>query len=115
MKPFRLKRDNFRRKRGGQAQLLRISCARCNAEILVYQKDGIGHLHRVYLDRIVLPVDLCSLHRASHVRRANDLKPLACRECGNVIGVPMEHEPGRLAYRLLAGTFHKARMHCRAR
>lgn len=52
----KLKKDSFRRVRGGHSRVLLISCQKCGAKISRYQKDGPGTLRRMYLDRIIDPV-----------------------------------------------------------
>ncbi len=99
-----LKRDKYFRDRGGVCRILRIVCAKCNREIMLYQKDGRGHLHRLYLNRILAPETLACLQ--DNIRSANELERLIC-ECGNIIGVPMQHWEGRIAFRLIEGTFKK--------
>ena|SRR3989344_8628597 len=51
-----LKNDKYKKTRGGYSRLLQISCQKCNSLICAYQKDGPGHLRRMYIDRIVNPL-----------------------------------------------------------
>ncbi|KKS56835.1 MAG: hypothetical protein UV23_C0035G0007, partial [Candidatus Nomurabacteria bacterium GW2011_GWF1_42_40] len=53
MKVFTLKRDKFRKARGGYARILEIRCEKCGHFLALYQKDGPGPLKRMYVDRIL--------------------------------------------------------------
>jgi len=107
---FKMKSDRFRKVRGGTAKLLSVCCSKCGSHLLVYQKDGVGKLKRCYLDRIHAPPDLESLQRNPNVRVPRDLPPLACRQCGTLVGTPMIHHSGRLAFRLWPGAIEKKRL-----
>jgi len=50
-----LKSDRYKKARSGPSRILRISCRKCGAPICLYQKDGVGNLRRMYLDRIASP------------------------------------------------------------
>ncbi len=100
----RVRKDKYLRDRGNVFKILQISCARCNKEIMLYQKDGRGMLHRLYLNRILAPENLACLQDT--VESANELERLIC-ECGNIIGIPMYHWEGRVAFRLINSTFKK--------
>ena len=99
-----IKKDKYFRNRGNVFKILRLSCEKCGKEILLYQKDGRGILHRLYLNRILAPKHLACLQDS--VESANELERLIC-ECGNIIGIPMQHWEGRTAFRLINGTFKK--------
>jgi hypothetical protein len=92
---IKLKKDQYRKTRGGKSRLLDISCESCGAHLFFYQKDGPGILKRVYVDRII---DLKNLSKEN----------LTCPECKDVLGVyyiyPKEKRP---AYRLFAGEVTK--------
>ena len=105
-----LKNDRYRKARGGKAFVVSISCSNCQAEILVYQKDGDGQLKRCYLNRILSPKSLEKLQHDTSIRRPRDLDDLCCPTCGVVIGSPIEHHDGRLAFRLRQGFFQKRRL-----
>jgi hypothetical protein len=90
--------DKFRKLKGGLARPLRISCTGCGAYVLTYQKDGIGRLLRLYFDRILV----------SAAQQQN--RPLLCPACGRTIGLPGLHHSGRMAYRLVPGSFLKKHM-----
>lgn len=90
-----LKQDKYRHRRGGLSRLLEISCVHCNQILCLYQKDGIGHLKRLYLDRISSPTFSLSGN-------------MVCPQCQTVIGTPMIYSPeGRPAIHLRPGFFKK--------
>lgn len=92
----KLKKDQFRRTRGGYSRWLVLSCEKCKTRIMVYQKDGSGILKRLYLDRIFAP--------KFRVGKGE----LICRQCRNILGVPiMYKKESRPAYRLFAGAIEK--------
>ncbi len=95
MKKSRLKNDQYRRKRGGNSRLLRISCEKCGSAICFYQKDGPGNLRRMYIDRISDPsVSLTG-------------KSLACSK-GHVLGVKIIYEKEkRPAFRMFVDAVAK--------
>lgn len=93
----RFKKDKYFRERGGTAKIIRVACAKCNANLLTYQKDGPGWLKRCYLNRIVEPSVLAD---------EGAIKNLVC-VCGVLIGTPMRHKDGRLAYHLIRGVFKR--------
>ena len=108
MKHFRLKKDRFLKMKGGTSKVLAVACERCGSCILTYQKDGIGGLKRCYLDRILAPPVLAALHSEPLITNTKSMPRLTCSGCGAVIGVPMRHHTGRLAFHLLPGAFRKS-------
>jgi hypothetical protein len=100
-----IKKDSYFRSRGSVCQKWRMSCVKCEADILVYQKDGRGPLKRAYLNRIMAPENLASLQDANLAE--TDLQALKCTSCGSLIGLPMLHWEGRLAFRLVVGSWRK--------
>lgn len=89
----KLKSDKYSRSRGGNSKLIKIICSSCNKELLNYQKDGIGNLRRLYVDRI---------------HENFNSKDLRCKNCKNLIGVLIVYKKeNRPAYRLVSGTFIK--------
>ncbi|MFA6527211.1 MAG: hypothetical protein WCT20_02190 [Candidatus Babeliales bacterium] len=102
---LKLKKDSYRRARGGSAAIYEITCAKCNAVTMYYQKDGAGKLLRCYLDRIMYPE---SLERLAEIRTKKDMPNLVCSACTQLIGIPMvytkDHE-NRLAFRMIYGCF----------
>lgn len=85
------------------SRILNLICRVCSSRVLSYQKSGSGKLIRIYLDRVVEPVELARLKSAGGKK---DLPPLNCNGCGTSLGMPMV-ESGRLAYRILPGALGK--------
>lgn len=103
----KLKNDQYRRIRGGSAVLLDIYCASCGYRIMRYQKDGNGDLLRCYLNRIFEPYELEKLQDDPDIQGPRNMSNLVCQSCHHLIGVPMRHSDGRLAFRLSRGSFAK--------
>ena len=97
-------KDKHLRKRGGTAKLINVSCMKCGKLLFVYQKDGPGWLKRGYLNRILSPEKYSSLHKNRNITKPSDLSNLICG-CGKVIGSPIQHKDGRLAFHLIRGNF----------
>lgn len=104
---IKLKMDRHRRARGGKARLLDLFCQRCGAWLLTYQKDGTGRLLRCYLDRIAAPPELADLRRHAGAGDPHGPPALRCRQCTSLIGTPMRHHSGRIAFRLCIGSVEK--------
>jgi hypothetical protein len=102
-----MKKDKFRRIRGGSARILNIHCATCSAWVMKYQKDGPGALMRAYLNRIFAPAELEKLQRDPTIKQPADMPNLVCSGCKTLIGTPMRHHDGRLAFRLIKGKYTK--------
>lgn len=102
---MKLKNDRFRKVRGGKAKVMDISCAKCGFMVFMYQKDGDGSLHRAYLNRIIAPAKLEDLN--NRFQSIKEIQNLTCETCNNLIGVPMKHSDGRLAYRLIKANYTK--------
>jgi hypothetical protein len=100
-----IKKDSYYRSRNSVYRKWRLICVGCQATILDYQKDGRGQLKRVYLNRILAPESLACLQDTHFV--ATDLQALKCASCGELIGLPMLHWEGRIAFRLLPGRWGK--------
>lgn len=95
-KVVKLKNDKFRKSRGGHSRWLLLSCEKCKEPLMVYQKDGLGILKRLYFDRITIP------------KFSKNQKNLICKKCKTLIGVPMVYEKeNRIAYRLFSGAIEK--------
>jgi hypothetical protein len=93
---YKLKRDKYRKARGGVSIIYLIKCAACGNNILVYQKDGSGILKRLYLDRIF-----------KWQQKNNNF----CQKCGVVFGNEYIYEKeNRPAIRLYAGAIKKQRV-----
>lgn len=84
-----------------------VYCAGCGAWILQYQKDGHGQLLRIYLNRISAPQALAKLQSDPKIKEPKDMPNLLCSKCLTVIGSPMRHDDGRLAFRLMKGKYSK--------
>ena len=102
-----MKQDKYRRARGGMAKMLDISCATCGAWLMKYQKDGVGNLLRSYLNRIFAPPELKRLQDDPKIQEPKDMPNLVCGSCNTIIGLPMRYDDGRLAFRLIKGTYSK--------
>ncbi len=109
---IKLKNDEYRRKRGGTAELLDIYCSSCNYYVMLYQKDGPGRLQRCYLNRIFSPPDLAQLQNMNFSSQS-DISNLVCNQCDSLIGIPMTYIDDRLAFRLVHGSFIKKRSNVR--
>lgn len=107
---FTLKNDKYRRARGGKAFIVSLSCVACGAEVLLYQKDGDGQLKRCYLNRVLAPPQLENLQRKQDIKTPQDMPHLECPKCKVVIGSPMRHHDGRLAFKLRRGHVSKKRI-----
>lgn len=89
-----LKKDKYRRARGGHSRLLDLSCSKCGTHVAYYQKDGPGILKRMYVDRII----------DSKVSQKN----LECPKCKELLGVSMIYKKeNRPAIRLFEGSVSK--------
>ncbi len=105
---FKIKKDNYRRVRGGTTKVVELACSNCGFRVMVYQKDGVGRLRRTYLDRILFPANLANLAIDPKIRNVKDMTPLKCDACGALLGVPMIYKPEhRLAFRLKWGALVK--------
>lgn len=92
----KIKNDMYRKKRGGTSKLIAVKCVFCENNLLMYQKDGIGKLLRLYVDRIIV----------SNSQEKCAESSLCCPCCGNIVGVRYIYKPEkRLAYRLIPGSF----------
>ncbi len=103
---IKLKKDAYFREREKATRLLDIVCAKCGAKVLLYQKDGRGELHRCYIDRILDPPKYEKLQHIANLRK-DDMPMLTCGKCNALIGYPMLHREGRLAYFLIKSTYLK--------
>lgn len=102
------KNDLYRRRRGGTSVFLDLSCAACGTAVMLYQKDGKGSLQRCYLNRIFRPPELEQLQHLG-TTSPSQLSSLVCSGCGALLGVPMRHADGRLAFRLARGALKKVK------
>lgn len=109
-KSIQLKNDKYRSARGGEAHLLEIYCAKCNNPIIKYQKDGKGGLLRCYLNRIMNPIEMEKLQYYFSPANIKNLPNFTCKNCNNIVGTPMIHLDGRVAFRLRRGAYCKRRI-----
>jgi hypothetical protein len=65
-------------------------------------------LKRCYLNRIFAPESLKNLQYDTNITEPADMPNLIC-ECGEVVGYPMKHSDGRLAFRLERGKYKRKR------
>lgn len=104
MESIILKRDRFRKARGGNARVLEIRCEKCRHFLALYQKDGPGPLKRMYVDRILSPQNLARLLKIP----LKKLPQLVCEHCQRLIGIPYLYEKEkRPAFRLFVGAVTK--------
>jgi len=100
----KLKRDKYRKNRGGNSKFLDIFCESCGTHLFYYQKDGLGILKRLYLDRIIGSKEYSNLEHMA----LKDIPNLACLSCKDILGVPYIYpKEKRLAFRLFAGEVSK--------
>ncbi len=98
------KNDKYRKSRGGYSRILEIHCSQCGKYVLTYQKDGIGALKRLYLDRIIAPETLAELQN----QELKAIPNLRCSLCDSHIGSPYIYEKeSRKAYILNHGSISK--------
>ena len=91
---YSIKRDKYRRVRGGYSRILDVSCEHCGCHLFFYQKDGPGILKRVYIDRMIPSKDVG--------------KQLLCPECSRVVGMhSIFKKENRPCYRLFVGSVIK--------
>jgi len=100
-----IKKDKYFRSRGGISQVWQIRCSKCDEALLLYQKDGRGSLKRLYLNRILAPENLSRLQDSA--LKPQSITALTCNQCRTLIGLPTLHWEGRLAFRLVPGSWGK--------
>lgn len=69
-------RDSYRRTRGGHTVIYKLSCSSCKLPLFAYQKDGIGTILRLYIDRIT----------ENYATIKFESTRVSCPGCGNLIG-----------------------------
>ena len=102
-KAIKLKHDSYLAERGGSAKLIDVICAKCSNKVLLYQKDGVGWLKRCYLKRILGPEEYAKLQNEG--LSVDTMPNLVCGNCKSLIGTPILHKDGRLAFALKRGSF----------
>ena len=78
-----------------------IQCTECKAFIARYK--GSGELDLLFLDTVIKPNVLAELKSSSK----ENLPFLFCHECGRKLGKPTTNKIGRLAYKMVKGSFRK--------
>ena len=78
-----------------------IQCIECKAFIARY--TGSGKLDLLFLDTVIKPTALAELKTSSK----DNLPFLFCHECGRKLGKPTTNKIGRLAYKMVKGSFRK--------
>lgn len=101
-----MKKDKYFRQRGKTAKIINLNCSNCGKLLFIYQKDGPGWLKRCYLNRIIEPEKYANLQKDKNIKKPSDLKNLIC-DCGKVMGSPIIHKDGRLAFHLIRGSFKR--------
>jgi len=100
-------KDKYFRERGGSAKIINVSCAKCKNKLFIYQKDGPGWLKRCYVNRILWPENYIILAKNKNLE-PKELPLLKCSSCQEIIGSPMRHKDGRIAFSLIRGKFIRA-------
>lgn len=103
---MKIKKDKYFRERGGSAKIIKVQCTKCENILFFYQKDGPGWLKRCYLNRIISPENYHNLQFNKNLTEKN-LGNLIC-SCGSVMGSPIKHKDGRLAFHLIRGKFKRS-------
>lgn len=92
MNSIELKKDKYFENRKGYSQIYSIHCAKCDELLTYYQKDGGGHIKRLYLDRINNPI---------YKQDFSIDKKISCHKCGSLIGLGyLYNKEQRPAYKL---------------
>lgn len=104
---IKLIHDRYRMARGSESKLVYVICAKCKGKVLLYQKDGLGWLKRCYLNRIFWPKKYEALQHNKRIKDPEDMPKLLCLSCKLLVGVPVRHKDGRLAFRLIRGSFKR--------
>ena len=81
--------------------MIEIQCIKCKAFIARYK--GSGELDLLFLDTVIKPTILADLKSSNK----KDLPLLTCRDCGCKLGRPATNKIGRLAYKMVKGSFQK--------
>ena len=100
----KLKKDKYKKARGGYSRFLEIKCEKCKNTLALYQKDGPGPLRRMYVDRIFSPEKLANLQNVAIKKIPN----LICLKCKQIIGIPYIYQKEkRPEFRLFEGSVTK--------
>lgn len=93
---IKFKNNKYKKARGGYSRLLDISCEYCGKHLFFYQKDGLGVLKRMYIDRIF---------ESGNIELNINL---ICPGCKRILAVPIIYEKeNRPALRLFVGAVTK--------
>lgn len=96
MNKYKIKKDKYRKARGGYSKILLIICTKCQEELLVYQKDGPGILKRMYDDRILV------------IKNIKKTETLNCGSCKEMVAKAMIYKKeNRPAWKVLRGKLQK--------
>ncbi|MCL4358321.1 MAG: hypothetical protein M1505_01120 [Patescibacteria group bacterium] len=106
---FSFRRDKFFRDRDSYAEWWKISCVQCEQDILLDQKDEHGKLFRCYLNRIFAPTKYAELQN-DKTMTVKKMPRFTCPKCNTLIGVPMFHREGRLAFKLIRENWVKYKL-----
>ncbi len=100
---MKIKKDKFRRNRGGWSRVWEIRCAKCESLLCVYQEDGPGTLKRMYEDRILEWKD-------GYFEGIGYRNHLLCVKCYSEIAfsfIYTNHGENRIAFRMYVGAVKK--------
>lgn len=98
LKDLTLKKDKYSKARGGNSEVLTITCTKCSTVVWLYQKDGPWTLVRCYKDRFLFPENL------------QELKNLICEKCGQLLWSNMIYlKELRPAFRLIRGNYQQGK------
>jgi hypothetical protein len=93
---MKIKRDKYLKARGGTYKIYEILCEGCGKRLYRYQKDGKGHIYRLYIDRII--------GKKEQQDVVADKKLITC-SCGKMIGYKYVYrKETRAAIKLFAGS-----------
>ncbi|MDD2839550.1 MAG: hypothetical protein PHY80_00270 [Rickettsiales bacterium] len=96
---MKFKQDIYTKNRGNYSEFFDLHCRKCGQKIARYQKDGPGHLLRIYVDRILENEELLNFEVD---------KKIICPSCLRLLGLgylyPKEKRP---AYILFQDTITK--------
>ncbi|MBC8284017.1 MAG: hypothetical protein H8E32_09405 [Nitrospinae bacterium] len=81
--------------------MIEIQCTQCKTFIARY--NGSGELDLLFLDTVIKPDSLAELKSSNK----EDIPLLVCRDCGRKLGKPATNKTGRLAYKMIKGSFRK--------
>jgi hypothetical protein len=81
--------------------MIEIQCTQCKAFIARYK--GSGEVDLLFLDSVIKPDSLADLKSSSKA----GLPHLVCNECSSKLGKPTVDKTGRLAYKMIKGSFRK--------